>query len=162
LKTKLFLSFLLLAIALPVLAESKIGVVDIARVLEASPQRQQATKTIQNEFGPREKSIVEKQKQAQQKEETLMRDAAIMSESKRNNLQRELVNLQREIKRDEDTFREDLNFRQNELLGKIQRELVDIIRDYAKEKKFDLMLVEGVIYASDALDVTDDIIKRLK
>ncbi len=151
----------MLTLSAPQAQELKVGVVDIARVLEGSPQAQAAQKTLETEFGPREKELLATRKKLRQKEERMTRDASIMSESERARLERDVLALRRDLKHQEEAMRDDLNLRRNELLANLQRQVIDSIRAYAKEQKLDLLLAEGVLYANEKLDVTDQILDRL-
>ena len=143
-------------------ADYKIGVVQAARVLESAPQATVAKKKLETEFAGRDKQLMGDQKALKTLEDRIAKDAAIMSETERSHLERDIVAKRRDIKRNSDEFREDVNFRRNEEFGKIQRQIVDAIRQIADEQKFDLVLGEGVIYASKAVDMTDQVIERLK
>lgn len=142
--------------------ELKLGVVDIARVLEESPQATAAREALQKEFTPREQRLVETQKKIRSLEEQLGRDAAIMSETERSKLERNILSKKRDFKRNQDEFREDLNFKRNEILEKLQRELIGSIREYAKAEGFDILFAEGVIYADDTLNITEQMLAKLK
>jgi len=142
-------------------AELKIGVVNTAQLLQEAPQAQSSSKSLENEFAPRERKLLESQKEIKEKEERLMRDSAVMSESERRKAERDLLSMRRDLKRSQDEFREDLNIRRNEELGKLQRIISKIIDDLAKEKGFDLILGENVIYATDRIDITRQILDRL-
>ena len=85
-----------------------------------------------------------------------------MSQGERDKMTQDLINRRREIKRNQDEFRDDLNFRRNEEFGKIQRLVVDAIQAVAKADKYDLIMGEGVIYASNKVDITQKVIDRLK
>ena len=141
--------------------ELKIGVVDIQKILEESPQAEAARNTLQSEFAPRDEELKNNQEKIRKLEEQLARDGAIMSESERSKLERDILSGKRDFKRGQDQFRDDLNFKRNEILEGLQRELVGSIRTYAKSHGFDLLLAEGVIYASDALNITEDVLKTL-
>ncbi|MDE2090140.1 MAG: OmpH family outer membrane protein, partial [Gammaproteobacteria bacterium] len=65
-------------------------------------------------------------------------------------------------KRAQDSFREDLNIRQNQEFGKLQRTVYDAIVTLAKQQKYDLILSQGVVYAGPRVDVTDQVLQRLK
>ena len=141
--------------------EYKIGIVNAVRILDQSPQARKTTALIENEFSPRNKQLVEEQKTLQTMEERLTKDAAIMGETERRNLEREIINKRRELKRDEDEFREDLTFRRNEELAKIQTEIVNAIQIVARDNSFDLVVSDGVIFASGKMDMTDLVIEYL-
>ncbi|MGR9091888.1 MAG: OmpH family outer membrane protein [Gammaproteobacteria bacterium] len=164
-----FKRFLLLSFAAVCLAgfdalaaDYKIGVVNAVGVLEAAPQADVARKKLEKEFATRDRELVAAQKSLKGLEDRMVKDGAIMSETERSRLERDIVNKRRELKRDQDEFREDVNFRRNEEFGKIQRDIVEAIREVAKKEKFDLVLGEGVIFASKAVDITQNIIDHLK
>lgn len=151
------------ALTLPAAAaDLKIGYVNPVRALQGAPQAEDALKKLEREFAPRRRELESADQEIKGMEERLTKDGAIMSESERTRLEREIFNKRRQLKRDSDEFREDLNFRRNEELGKIQRRLLEAIQKIAQDKKYDLIVGEGVIHASDKVDITDDIIKALK
>jgi outer membrane protein len=143
-------------------ADYKIGVVAAVRVLEAAPQAEAAKKKLESEFAGKDKLLVAKQKELKALEDRAAKDGAIMSETERTRLERDIIEKRRELKRDSDEFREDVNFRRNEEFAKIQKQIVEAIQTIASEQKYDLVLGEGVIYASKAVDITDMVIERLK
>lgn len=143
-------------------AELKIGVVNAAKVLEQAPQAEAAQQALQKEFSPRDKAIISSQKEVRKLEDKLARDGAIMSESERRKLEREIVSRKRDLKREQEEFREDLNIRRNEAFDKIRDIIRKAINDIAKSEKYDLIVGDGVIYADDRIDITDKIVGRLK
>ncbi|MEN9725636.1 MAG: hypothetical protein RL434_2 [Pseudomonadota bacterium] len=145
-----------------VAADYKIGVVQAVRVLEAAPQAEMAKKKLESEFAGRDKTIANDSKTLKTLEDRMAKDAAIMSETERTRLERDILNKRRDLKRSSDEFREDVNFRRNEEFGKIQRQILESIQAIANEQKYDLVLGEGVIYSSKAVDITDQVIERMK
>lgn len=143
-------------------AEYKIGVVNAVKVLEGAPQADVARKKLEKEFSARDRELVAAQKALKKLQDRMVKDGAIMSETERSRLDREIKNKGRELKRDQDEFREDVNFRRNEEFGKIQRDILEAIREVAKNEKYDLVLGEGVIFASPVVDITGAIIEFLK
>lgn len=143
-------------------AELRIGFVNAAKVLEEAPQATAARDNLQQEFAPRDRELVAIAKEIKTLEEKLARDAAVMNEAEQRNLERDILNRKRDLKRSQDLFREDFNLRRNEELGKLQRLVVENIRALSKEQNFDLMLTDGVLYASDKVDITNQVLQRLK
>ena len=143
-------------------ADYKIGVVNAVGVLEAAPQADVARKKLEKEFSSRDRELVGAQQSLKGLEDRMIKDGAIMSEAERQRLERDVVNKRRELKRDQDEFREDVNFRRNEEFGKIQRDIVEAIREVAKQQEYDLVMGEGVIYASKSVDMTESVIAHLK
>lgn len=140
----------------------KLGAVNAVRVLQESPQADVARKMIEKEFAQRDKDLVAAQKKVKELEDKLNKDGAIMSEGERSKLERDIVAKKRDLKRDQDEFREDLNFRRNEEFAKIQKKIVQAIQQVAKDNKYDVVLSEGVIYASEKVDISGLVIDYLK
>ena len=143
------------------MAELKIGFVNVAKVLESAPQAASAKKRLEKEFSPRDKLLVSQQKEIKRMEEKMNRDAAVMGPSERSKMEVDIRNKIREIKRSQEEFQEDFNRRRNEELAKLQRRVFEAIKALAKEEKFDLLLTDGVIYASDKINVTSKIEEKL-
>ncbi|HEY8036975.1 MAG TPA: OmpH family outer membrane protein [Methylobacter sp.] len=160
-KTKIALFLGLLLAANVSYADLKIGFVNIPAVLEKAPQAEKAKKRLEQEFSPRDKQLVAQQKEIQNMDEKMAKDAAVMGESARVNLEKDILNKKRDAKRAQQEFSEDFNARRNEELGKLQRRIVEAIREIAKDQNFDLLLTDGVIYASDKIDVTSQVQQKL-
>jgi outer membrane protein len=143
-------------------AEQRIGYVDAVRVLESAPQADTARAAIEKEFSGRDRALIAAQKEVKALEDKLDKDGAIMSETERARLERDIISKRRDLKRDQDAFREDLNFRRNEEFGKIQKVIVDAIQVIAKDQKLDLVMGQGVVYFSPEVDLTDKVIEKLK
>ena len=94
-------------------------------------------------------------------EEKLSRDGPIMSENERVKLDRDIRTRKRELKRAQEEFREDLNIRRNEAFEKLRRRVFEVIVTIAEEKKYDLIVSDGVVYASKQIDITKLIIQQL-
>ena len=142
-------------------ADLKVGVVDIRKLIEQSSQRQKAQSDLQKEFAPRDKKLVAEQKDIKQLEEKLEKDATVMGDSERNDLEKKIIDRRREAKRLLDEFREDYNRRVNDEMMKLQKLVAEAIQSVAKEQNFDLVLVEGVAFATDSLNITDQVEKKL-
>ncbi len=142
-------------------ADLKIGFVNIPAVLEKAPQAEKAKKRLEQKFSPRDKQLVAQQKEIQSMEEKLTRDASVMSDSQKTNLEKDILNKKRDAKRAQQEFSEDFNASRNEELGKLQRRIVEAVRAIAKEQDYDLLLTDGVIYANDQIDITAQVQQKL-
>ena len=85
-----------------------------------------------------------------------------MSEQESTKLEREIITKKRDLKRKQDEFREDLNYRRNEEMVKIQKQIIQSIQQVAKDNNYDLVLSEGVLYASPKIDMSGLVIEYLK
>lgn len=164
-KQIIFYALILLSIMLggeAFATESKIGFVNTARLLKQAPQAEAARKKLENEFAPRDNKIVKMQKKLKKFEDKLGKDATIMSDGARKKLERQIVTEKRDIKRSREEFTEDLNIRRNEELNKLQKLIYDTIIDLAKDESFDIILGDSVLFASKRIDVTEQVLARLK
>ena len=140
----------------------KIGVVNIGRLLQESPQAQAAREALEDEFAPRRREIVAMQTALEQKSAALQKDMEVMGAEEREAAQRDLRNEERSIVRAQTEFREDLDLRNNEAIGKIQQDVLREISAYATSAGFDLVLADGIVYASNRVDVTEPVLERLR
>ena len=160
---RLFMGLAILAVtAMPVQADTKVGVVNTVRLMEEAPQAKSAQSKIETEFAPREQELLALQKSIRKLEDRLSRDGAVMSEKESGKLEREILSKRRELKRTQDEFRDDLNIRKNEVLSKLQRQMYDATVSLAKEKKYDVILGQGVVYSSKTVDITAMVLEKLK
>ena len=154
---------LVCAFALPASAqELKIGVVNIQALMEQAPQTKSAMDALQEEFAPRQREFLAKQKEFEDLQAKAQKDVAVMGETERRNAEKELRDLQREVTRLQNEFREDLNLRQNEELGKLQRELLKEVQEFALQEGYDLIVGDGVLYASTSVNITDNVLRALE
>ena len=154
---------LIIAFALPATAqELKIGVVNIPALMERSPQTKAAMDALQEEFAPRQREFVAKQKEYEELATKVQKDVAVMGETERRNAEKNLRDLQREVTRLQTEFREDLNLRQNEELGVLQRSLLKEVQDYASQQGYDLVVGDGVLFASTAVNITEDVLRAVE
>lgn len=165
-KLKLFCISLMasavLAMPLPANAEDlKIGVVNVIKVLDGSPQAQKASKALEKEFSARQKDLTGLQKSLKDMQDKFNKDSAAMGESEAQKLERDITTKQRDLRRAQDEYREDFNLRRSEELGKMQKEIIQTIQAVAKEQGFDLVLGDA-LYASSKADITATVLERLK
>lgn len=152
----------LLAFAPMANADLKLGYVNAARLLDESPQAQEVTKRLKQEFSGKESEILTRQQELKKQEERMVRDGAVMSESERGKLEHDISALKRDLQRSGDEFREDLNLRKNEEMNKLLAIVQQSIEGMGKEQNFDLIVYEGVAYASPAIDLTDKVLERMR
>ncbi len=143
-------------------AEVKVGFVNVAKVLELAPQAEAARNRIEREFAPKDKELLQQQKDVRSLEDRLVKNAAVLSEAERARKETQIRASKRELRRAQDEFREDLNLRRNQELSKIQEKVTEVIQTLAKAENYDLIVSDGVIFAGKRVDITDKILERLR
>ncbi len=140
----------------------KIGFVNAAKILDEAPQAEQARNRLEQEFAPRDRALVDTQRELRNLEEQLAEGGLNLEDAARRDLERDIIAQKRDLKRAQEEFREDFNLRRNEELGKLQRQVYEAIVSLAEEERFDLIVNDGaVIFASPQVDITDEVLKRL-
>jgi outer membrane protein len=125
-------------------AELKIGVVDVAKLFEESPQAKVVQENLKAEFGPRLQQLIAQEQALKTGNEKDLRDRA------------------RELERKKAELQDDSNAKRQEEMNKLQRLLFGEVRDYAKAQNFDIVIAEGVIYATPTVDITAAVLASLQ
>ena len=154
---------LVAAFALPVQAqELKIGVVNLAQILESAPQTRAMVEALQEEFAPRQREYAAKLQEFEELTTRIQQDAAVMGESERETAEQQFRELQREVARLQNDLQEDWNLRQNEELVELQGSVVSQVREYAAAEGYDLVVGEGIIFASTAVNITEEVLRAIE
>jgi len=142
--------------------ELKIGVVSLPLLMDRAPQAKVAMDSLEEEFQPRQREILARQKALEELSAKAQRDGAVMGETERRNVEKELRDLQREVTRLQTEFREDLNLRRNEELGNLQRALLQEVQAFAQASGYDLIVGDGVLYASNAVNISEQVLQAME
>ena len=142
-------------------ADLKVGFVQVDKILQEAPQTIESNKKLEKEFSSRTDRLKADVKTLKDKESAFSKDALTMKESERDAKEKSLSQLRVDVQRKERELREDINIRRNEELGGLQEQINKAVTSVAKAESFDLVLYNGVAYASEKIDITDKILKSL-
>ena len=157
-----FLVFATLFLAsLSVYAELKVGFVQVDKILQQAPQTIESNKKLEKEFSSRTDKLKADVKALKERESSFSKDALTMKDSERGTKEKSLSQLRVDVQRIERELREDINIRRNEELGGLQEQINKAVTAVSKAEGFDLVLYNGVAYASEKIDITDKILKSL-
>ena len=144
-----------------VAADYKIGFVNTERLFREAAPAKRAQQKLEREFAARDAEVQKLTKQVRDLQASLDKDGATMAEAERRNKERDLANLSRDLQRAQREFREDLNLRRNEELASVQERANKVIQQIAEAEKYDLIVQDPVVYASQRIDITEKVIKAL-
>ena len=147
---------------MPAAAEIKIGVVDIAKLFEESPQAKVVQDGLRAEFRPRLQQLVAQEQALKTRNDKYQKDLATMAADQRTKAEKDLRDSAREIERKKAELQDDSNAKRQEEMNKLQRLLFGEVRDYAKAQGYDIVIAEGVLYATPAVDITTAVLNVLK
>ncbi len=152
----------LAAIATSAQAEIKAAYINSARILQEAPQAKSATEALKKEFAQREKALRKLKTEIDKMTADLKKDGAIMSAEQRSKKEAEILEKRRKFQFDAQSLKEDVDLRRRQEVQKLRTSITRVIKRYAKKKGFDFIFTDGVAFASDKVNVTDDILKELK
>ncbi|HTY48992.1 MAG TPA: OmpH family outer membrane protein [Steroidobacteraceae bacterium] len=152
----------MLLAAAPVWAELKIGYVNYSELLQASPEAKTIAEELRAEFLPRQRELQTLQQQLKARADRLEKNAATMTDDQKAREQSEISDGERELQRKQQDAQDDFNARRNEELSTLQKTLIEQVRAYAKAQNFDLVMADGVIYATGAVDITPQVLAALQ
>src|SRR3954468_18328719 len=118
----LTLTLAVLVLGLPAgaaLAQGKIGVVQIERIVRDSAPAMRAQKKLEAEFAKREGELAKVSEQLKRMQDELEKDSVTMPENQRRNKERDFNELNRDFQRKQREYREDVNQRRNEELSQV-------------------------------------------
>ncbi len=144
------------------LAESKIGYVNVPYLIDNSPQAQAASGELEQQFGPKQQELQQKQQEFQQLQQKLQKDGLVMSEEERADVQDRLSEMKREIQRMQEAFREDLNIERNNAFKGVRQSVMAAVEALAEDEGYDLVVGQGALYASDAVNLTQRVLERME
>lgn len=143
-------------------ADTKIGFVNVSRILRDSPMAIKLSKKLEKDFAPREAELKKAIQELKARQTDFEKDAMTLSESDRNKRQQAIVADQRELGRKKQDFQEQLHQARNDAVGQLQDKARKAVLDIAEKDHFDLIIEEAsVIFASHKIDITDRVMKQL-
>jgi outer membrane protein len=148
--------------AAPAWAELKIGYVNYNALLQQSPDAKVVADKLSNEFMPRQRELQTLQQSLKTRADKLSKDGATMSDDQREREDKDIRDGERELQRKQSEAQDDLNTRRNEELSTLQKSLIEKVRNYAKAQNYDLVIADGVIYATPAVDITPQVLATLQ
>ena len=160
-KYKLLAVASLFLASLTAYADLKVGFVQVDKILQEAPQTIESNKKLEKEFSARTEKLKADVKALKERETAFSKDALTMKDSERDAKDKALAQLRVDAQRKERELREDINIRRNEELGGLQEQINKAVTSVAKAESFDLVLYNGVAYASEKIDITDKILKSL-
>ena len=117
---------------------------------------------LSTEAKDREAELLDQQGNLDRLTEQLERDGALMSEEEVQRLQNDIRARKRKLRYAKAELQEDFALRQTELRTKLVKQVEEVVQRIAKEKGIDVILSEGLVYFSPRVDISGEVIDRLK
>ncbi len=146
-------------------AELKVGFVDLQKAIEGTSTGKKARTELEKEFKAKKKELESKEKDLKKMTEDFEKKKLVLSEDvkrrKGAELQQEILKFRQMVQQSEQNIRK----REQELTRPIVEKLQKAVKEVAKEKKVTMVLNQNrnfqtVLWASDEVDLTSDVIKK--
>lgn len=142
-------------------AETKIGFIDMQRAINTSEAGKEAKDQLATRVKKFQGEINIKQEELKRLKDELEKQGMLLSESARANKEKDYQNKLKDFQRFTKDAQEELQGKDEELTRKILIDMEKIIREFAKKKDFTFIFVKNdtMLYADEAADLTDEILK---
>lgn len=155
-------ALLMLACASFALAEMKIGVVDVNKILATVPQVKSMQADLKKKFDPRGQEVVNMQNNLRSDMEKYRQNNPSKKEDELKKEQQRLLEESKKLQEVRNNFQRDLIAAQNEALRPILQQIENIVSKISQEQKFDLVVAKiSTVYNHPRLDITEQIITEM-
>jgi len=158
----------LLAVAAPVWAETKIGVVEPQKVLDGTKAGKKIKDSLQDYVKARQKVIDMEEEDLKKMEEELVKQGAVLSPDAKKDKEEKFRQKMAEYQRKVQQLNQEVQVKKKETLDEFNKSLEQVLRGIADREKISLIVEKGdsgagalVIYSHPSLDLTDRVIKDL-
>lgn len=142
---------------------SKIGIVDLQKIMQTSPQMKAVQQKLEANFQPRRDKLLAMEKTLKEDMEKFKRDSAILSATQKKELEKKIVGSQRQFERDGQQYQQELSTAHNEAMEVLYAKVRTAISAIARNDKYDLIVQKDAApFSNDTLDVTDKVLKEIK
>ena len=155
--------FLLALLVTSINAQStKIGYIDVEKVINSLPQYQHDNDSLIQQFEPKKQQLLDLFKHIELLKENLNNvDRSINNE----NYQKELGNireLEASFQKETELWQQQLNQKKYESLQKIETMINLAIEEFAISENYDLILYQNAAFVSDQVNITNQIISKIE
>lgn len=151
-----------MTLALPAVADTRIGVVDLRQALFSSNDAKSFSESMQRDFAGDEEEVRKAQEAARKLKERLEKDGAMMNESERNQLAGEFQEKVKEFNFLKQRLDSTVNQRKQAFLEEARPEVDAAVKELLEENDLDLILPsEAVVYVKPDMNLTPQLLEKL-
>ena len=124
--------------------ETKIGVVDLQKIMQTATQMKTIQENLEKEFKPRRDKLVAMEDGLKKDMETFKRDGAVLSQSQKKDLEKKIVTTQQLFEREGQQYQQELSTAHNEAMEAFYNKIRAAIAKVAQSDKYDIVLQKRV------------------
>lgn len=148
----------------PSASGSKIGVIEVQRIVQESAIGKESLARVQKLQQTKQEDLTRRQKELRDLEQKIQDQGKALSEDAMEKLQKEYQSKAVELKRFQDDAQKELEEAQRKELGDLEKRIMPVINDVAKEQGYQLVFNKfnsGLLFADDkSVDLTDAVITK--
>ena len=134
------------------------------QAIVSTSEGKQASAELQSQFSARQAELESMNKKVNDLRQRLQAGQNTLSQEEQGRLTREGETLAKQLQRKQEEYQEDVNAAQQDVIDRIGRKMMDVLERYARENGYATVFdtsaqTSPIIYASNQVDVTQDIIK---
>jgi outer membrane protein len=140
----------------------KVGVMDLQRIIDTSTAGKRSAGEIKNQGKKMENVLKERGSEVEELKNTLDQKAALLSDEARKEKEGDLRDKIEELRSLQMRYQEVLRDLNTNLSKEIMEDVFGIVEQIGKREGYTLIIdrrAGGIVYAPDAIDITDQIIK---
>jgi outer membrane protein len=143
---------------------NKVGVIQIQSASVSTKDGQKAAADLEARLGPKRKELEKKQTDIKDLQDKLQRGGNAMAETAKQDLMRTIDQRTKSFNRDMEDAQAEYDQEQRKLLDDLGQKMMQVIDKYAAANGYSVILDVSnpqtpVLYASNAIDITKDIIE---
>jgi outer membrane protein len=143
---------------------TKVGVIQIQSAIVSTKDGQKAAADLETRLGPKRKELEKKQAEIKDLQDKLQRGGNAMAETAKQDLMRTIDQRTKSFNRDMEDAQAEFDQEQRKLLDDLGQKMMQVIDKYAVANGYSVILDVSnpqtpVLYASNAIDITKDIIE---
>ncbi len=143
-------------------APHKFAFVNVSRILKFTPQVKAIEAVLKAGYEKREAELNLREEGLSQLKKELKSQRNTVEAAKRTELERDILVKARRLKTARIEMEEDIALQKNEEMNRLRLLIAEVIESIAKEQNIDMVFEAGVVYVSDRVDISDQILQRLK
>jgi len=140
-----------------------IGIINSQRLALESAPGKEAVARLKRLQDQKKEELDKVEKEARDLVQKLQDQGQSMPADKREALEKQADNKQKAWKRMQEDAQRDLEEAQRKEMGALENRIGPIVKDFLREKHFAVVLDSraGIIYADEAMDVTEEVLRRI-
>lgn len=143
---------------------AKVGIMNTQLAIISTAEGKKAADELQAQYAPKRTELERKQKDIQELQDQVRRQERTLSPEALADLRRQIESKTKDLNREAEDVQDEFQKKEAEIVNRIGQKMLRVVDRYAQDNGYAVILDVGspqspVLYASNTVDVTQDIIK---